>query len=167
MKAFMAGNVIEGKPAFDADNWTAFVGPENGRNMIRQAKPLFEPFVKTDQARDAYTRVIVDVGATKPKQDVVDRRVLSDVEKRTHTFTGSKGKLPGIIDSPKDAGGWPEYKSGDTPLDTDHDGMPDEWEKTHGLDPKTAADASAFRADGYTHLEHYLNELASGRGTVR
>jgi hypothetical protein len=107
------------------------------------------------------TGAIVGVGATRPKQDAVDRRIISDVEKRTHTFTGSKGKLPGIIDSPKDAGGWPEYHSGDAPIDSDHDGIPDEWVKAHGLDPAKPADAATYRADGYTHLEHYLNELAS------
>jgi hypothetical protein len=159
MRAYMTGNVIDGKPEFDADNWKAFVGPEEGLKLVRQAKPLYEPFVKTHSAKDAYASVIADVGATKPKQDAVDRRVIADVEKRGHTFSGSKGKLPGIIDSPKDAGGWPEYKGGDPPTDTDHDGMPDEWEKAHGLDV-TKADGHLFRRDGYTHLEHYLNELA-------
>jgi Protein of unknown function (DUF3826) len=160
MRAFMAGNVIDGKPEFDADNWKAFIGPADGLAMVKQVKPLFDSFVKTHSAKEAYTSVIADVGATKPKQDAVDKRVIADVEKRGHTFTGSKGKLPGIIDSPKDAGGWPEYKSGDAPTDADHDGIPDEWEKSHGLDPKNAADGNGYRRDGYTHLEHYLNELA-------
>ncbi len=161
MRAYMAGNVIEGKPEFDADNWKAFVGPEVGLKMVRQEKPLYESFVTTHTAKDAYASVIADVGATRPKQDAVDKRVIADVEKRGHTFSGGKGKLPGIIDSPKDAGGWPEYKSGDAPTDADHDGIPDEWEKAHGLDAKNGEDGKQFRRDGYTHLEHYLNELAS------
>jgi hypothetical protein len=160
MRAYMAGNVIDGKPEFDADNWKAFVGPEVGLKMVRQAKPLFDSFVKTHSARDAYASVIADVGATKPKRDEVDKRVIADVERRGHTFSGSKGKLPGIIDSPKDAGGWPEYKSGEAPADSDHDGMPDEWEKGHGLNANDPADGNGYRRDGYTHLEHYLNELA-------
>lgn len=161
MRAFMAGNVIDGKPEFDADNWKAFVGPAEGLKMVRQEKPMYEAFVKTHSAKDAYSSVIADVGATKPKQDAVDKRVIADVEKRSHTYTGSKGKLPGIIDSPKDASGWPEYKSGDAPADSDHDGMPDDWEQAHGLDPKNPVDGNAFRRDGYTHREHYLNELAN------
>jgi hypothetical protein len=111
--------------------------------------------------------VIADVGATRPKQDAVDRRILADVAKRTHTFTGSRGKLPGIIDRPKDAGGWPDYASGTPPVDSDHDGIPDDWEKAHGLDPANPADAGKYRADGYTHLEYYLNELAAGREEKR
>jgi hypothetical protein len=104
--------------------------------------------------------VLADVGATRPRYDAVDRRILDDVRKRGHTFVGSKGKLPGIIDSPKDVGGWPEYTSSEPPADTDCDGIPDAWEVKHGLDPKDPADGAAFRPDGYTNLEHYLNELA-------
>ena len=56
-------------------------------------------------------------------------------------------------------GGWPELKSTPAPVDTDHDGMPDAWEKTHGLDPNDAADRNRLAADGYTMLETYLNSL--------
>jgi hypothetical protein len=91
----------------------------------------------------------------------VDRRILAEVRQKTSTYTGSKGKLPGILDTPADAGGLPEYKSAEPPTDSDHDGIPDAWEKAHGLDPKNAADGAAYCADGYTNLEHYLNELAS------
>jgi hypothetical protein len=90
-------------------------------------------------------------------------RILADVRKREHTYTGSRGKLPGIIDTPGDAGGWPEYKSAEPPPDADHDGIPDDWEKAHGLDPKDPADGAAYGVDGYTNLERYLTELATGR----
>jgi hypothetical protein len=69
--------------------------------------------------------------------------------------------LPGIIDTPADAGGLPEYRSADAPPDTDSDGIPDAWETAHGLDPKNPTDAGAYRPDGYTNLEQYLNELAA------
>ncbi len=160
MRAFMEGNVI-GKDDLDADNWKAYVGPADGMAKVRSEKPLFEPFVKTHSAKDAYESVLADVGATRPKQDAIDRRILGEVRTREHTYTGSKGKLPGIIDSPKDAGGWPEYRSGAAPADSDHDGIPDAWETANGLDPKNPADGAAYRADGYTNLEHYLNALAA------
>jgi hypothetical protein len=163
MRAYMSGNAIEGKPEFDADNWKAYVGPAHGLAKVRSEKPLFEPFVKPHTAKEALESVLADVGATRPKQDAVDRRILADVQKRGHTHTGSRGKLPGIIDTPADAGGWPEYKSGEPPPDSDHDGMPDDWERANGLDPKNPADGAAYRPDGFTNLERYLNELASGR----
>lgn len=58
---------------------------------------------------------------------------------------------------------WPAYRSERPPADTDRDGMPDAWEKAHGLNPTDSSDASGDRdADGYTNLEEYLNALAKG-----
>lgn len=161
MRTHMAGNVIDGKSEFDADNWKAAVGPVDGLAKVRAEKPLFEPFVRTQTAQEAYESVLTDVGATRPRSDRIDRRIIDEVRKRTHTFTGSRGKLPGIIDTPADTDGLPEYKSAEPPPDTDHDGIPDDWEKAHGLDPSNPADGAARRRDGYTNLEHYLNERAS------
>jgi hypothetical protein len=48
---------------------------------------------------------------------------------------------------------------GVAPLDTDKDGMPDEWEKKHGLDP-AKDDSAKVMAGGYTAIEAYVNELA-------
>ena len=42
-------------------------------------------------------------------------------------------------------------------LDADNDGLPDEWEKKHGLNPGDAADAQADAdGDGFTNLEEFL-----------
>jgi hypothetical protein len=63
-----------------------------------------------------------------------------------------------IINSQDEVGGWPELKSTPAPLDTDKDGMPDDWEKAHGLNPNDPADANADPdKDGYTNLEEFLN----------
>ncbi len=45
--------------------------------------------------------------------------------------------------------------------DTDGDGLPDDWEIAHGLNPQAANNNSDFDRDGYTDLEEYLNELAA------
>lgn len=163
MRAYLDGNVIEGKPDIDADNWKAAVGPAAGLAKVRSDKPLYESFVRTQSAREACESVVADVGATLPRQDAIDRRILDEVRKRAHTHTGSRSKLPGIIDSQADVGGWPVYRSAPPPADSDHDGIPDDWEKAHGLDLKNPSDGAAYREDGCTNLEHYLNELASGR----
>lgn len=123
---------------------------------MKSDTPLFEPHVTTHTATEAIESVLRDVGARLPKLDPIDTRILHNV----HTRTGSKGKLPGIIDTPKDAGGLPTYAAGEAPADTDHDGMPDDWEKTHGLNPNDASDGAKYRADGFTELEFYLNDLA-------
>ena len=43
--------------------------------------------------------------------------------------------------------------------DTDHDGMPDDWEYKNGLDPNNEEDRNNLGADGYTMLEEYLNAI--------
>ena len=64
----------------------------------------------------------------------------------------------GIIDTPADVGGWPEYKSAPAQADTDHDGMPDEWEKKYGFKPNDPSDGATDKdGDGYTNVEEWLN----------
>jgi hypothetical protein len=87
-------------------------------------------------------------------RDVIDQRIISEVKTGTVTFGEN-----GIIDSQKDVGGWPALKSLAPRPDTDQDGMPDTWEKQHGLNLKDPADRNRVAdKDGYTNLEKYLNE---------
>jgi hypothetical protein len=45
-------------------------------------------------------------------------------------------------------------------VDSDKDGMPDEWEKKNKLDPQNASDAAAYNLNKYfTNIEVYLNSL--------
>src|SRR5262249_61418432 len=96
---------------------------------------------------------------TAPRGGAGHARPIEDVRQRGSRFVGGKSKLPGVIDSQTDAGGWPEYRTAEPPADSDHDGIPDEWEKQHGLDPNDAADAARDSGDGYTNLEKYLNGI--------
>ena len=60
--------------------------------------------------------------------------------------------------NPLREGGWPGLKSGPVLPDSDHDGMPDDWEVRHGLNPRDPSDAAADPDhDGYTNVEEYLN----------
>jgi hypothetical protein len=81
----------------------------------------------------------------------VDARIVREAE----THTGS------VIDSQWEVGGWPEYRSARPPVDSDMDGIPDDWERAHGLNPNDATDAQKLRPDGYTNLEAYLNGLVT------
>jgi hypothetical protein len=124
--------------------------------------PFFEPYVKTQTATEAYVNVLADVGCNFPTLDDHDKRVIQEVRDGTFKFKGSKTGLAGLPDSQDDVGGWEEYpevhRAAD--WDTDGDGMPDDWEKSHGLNPKDPADGNKdFNGDGYTNLEKYLNSL--------
>lgn len=160
MRIYMAGNVIEGREEVNADNWRAAVMPEpSDFAKVRSDKPLFESYVTTQTPQEAYESILADVGATLPKRDPVDTRIVEDVKKRATRFAGSKSKIPGIIDTQTDAGGWPKYESAPAPADADHDGIPDEWEKAHGLNPGDPTDGAKDGGDGYTWLEKYLNGI--------
>ena len=119
------------------------------RYLVAERRPA--PFVATTLAERAYADVLDQAGATLPRRDAVDQRIVGSVRDR-------KGR---IIDHPLEVGGWPELASGTPPTDTDHDGMPDQWEGRFGLDLADPGDRNGdFNTNGYTNLEDYLNELA-------
>jgi hypothetical protein len=112
--------------------------------------------------------VLQYAGATFPKRDTIDSRIVYETQSGTvayggKTYAKAQGfdttKVYGIIDSQTDVGGWPVLMSSAAPLDSDHDGMPDSWEITQGLDWNNAADRNKIGAGGYTMLEIYLNSL--------
>lgn len=150
---YIEGNVVEGYPRISADNWIDGVDFE-GRTSA-QTNRRREPFpvapVTTQPAAEACRLVLAGVGATLPRRDAVDRRIVREVETGKVTFGN------GIIDTPAQVGGWPDLKSEPAPLDRDGDGMPDDWERAQGLNPRDPADRNQLRADGYTQLEYYLN----------
>jgi len=160
---FIAGNVMEGRPQYDADNWsTGGVVVDAGLlREIKLAAPFCEPHVATHSAREAYESVLADVGANFPRLDAIDQRIIEDVKGRKATATGSKGRVSGIIDTQADVGGWPELKGGTPPLDSDHDGLPDDWELARGLDPRDPADGNRIGDGGYTQLEIYQSGLVA------
>ena len=66
----------------------------------------------------------------------------------------------GVITDPRQMGGYPTYKDWTPRVDTDGDGMPDEWEKANGLNPNDASDANGdCNGDGYTNIEKYINAI--------
>ena len=96
------------------------------------------------------------------RRDIIDKRIVEETRKGNYTYEGSHGSTNGMIDQPSDVGGWPEYKSEVTLVDTDGDGMPDEWEKKNNLDPNGPADGTKYSlSPEYTNLEVYMNNLVN------
>lgn len=148
----VAGNFMEGQPKISGDNWAA--GGVTGEVAARADKPFDVAAVTTVPAEQVFEPVLADAGATLPRRDPVDTRVVQEVRSGKTTF-GS-----GIVQDPKDVGGWPELKSAEPPADADHDGMPDWWETKYGLNPADPGDGNKdLNGDGYTNIEKYLNGL--------
>jgi hypothetical protein len=175
-KYYMTGNVLEGF-VNETNNWSAFYNGPVVEKQARVDKELYPSYVATQTANEAFTNVLASVGANYPKQDAIDRHIIADVRDGTAEFIGTRGptygdrpgpNYPGIIDTQSDDKSalgspdfpWPEYKTCNVPVDTDHDGIPDDWEKAHGLNPNDPNDADGdCNGDGYTNLEKYLNSL--------
>ncbi|HEX2099950.1 MAG TPA: pectinesterase family protein, partial [Candidatus Synoicihabitans sp.] len=144
-RAWFAGNTINGE--MPADPWELVAGKSTGE--YRLSAPVDVAPVTTDPAPSAHRRVLNEAGASLAR-DEVDQRVVRDVRDRTG----------GLIDSQKDVGGWPLLASLPPPKDSDGDGMPDDWEAGHRLNPAVDDSAQDADGDGYTNIEAYLNELA-------
>jgi hypothetical protein len=180
-RAYVAGNIVEGFPEVTKDNWNGGVQVEEQPNAgkyqadMKVDKPLPMPEITIIPADKAYGYVLDNAGATLPKRDPVDTRVIQQV--RTGKIDYIKNvKLPttqfehrrlpidsykqGIITDPIQVGGYPTY-AGKPYTDSDKDGMPDDYEKKNGFDPKNAADAGAIAKNGYANIENYLNSLVA------
>jgi pectate lyase len=151
---FLQNNVFDTHDEFTQDNrkFVDLTEAEGKQVVTFSEKPFANPFpivpVNTLSAEEAYKAVLAAGGCCLPTRDSADTHLIEEVRTRT-------GK---IINSQEEVGGWPVLKSKPAPLDTDKDGMPDEWEKAHGLNPNDPADGkSDMDKDGYTALEEYLN----------
>lgn len=151
-KWYVAGNIMEGNDELNRNNWAGMRGPER----LARVNTPFEgwPVAPHQTAEDAYEWVLKYAGATLPKRDPVDTRVTETV------FTNQTINATGIIKDISEVGGYPEltYDPKKVPVDTDGDGMPDDWEREYKLDPKNPDDG-ALDSDGdiYTNVEEYLN----------
>ena len=127
---------------------------------VRTSPYLTAPVpVTVESAADAYTSVVNKAGASLHRL-TMDNRLIGQLK--------SLGKQGTNIADESAVGGVGTVKGGTPLTDSDQDGMPDTWEKAHGLNPNSAADRNAtnLSADGYTNLEVYLNELAGDNGTT-
>lgn len=152
-KIYVEGNLSVRRPTEDVDEWAVVTqgwGGEPAPRAYHASVRFPTPPVTTWSPQEAFKLVLSQSGATKPRRDPVDQRVVADV-------TNGSGS---IIDSPGQVGGYPKLATGTPPLDSDHDGMPDSWEQQMGLNPNDSSDVSLSpEADGYTNIELYLHSL--------
>lgn len=180
-RVYANGNIIEGNERVTKNNWDGGIQiedmPNAGRftDSVRVNKPFPMAKLTMIPTLKAYDYVLKNVGASLPKRDPVDARIIETV-RTGKIFYKEGGKTgvgkeyikrrldedsykKGIISDISQVGGYPEYKG--TPYkDSDNDGMPDAYEIKMGLNPNNPADASLDRnKDGYSNIEEYLNSL--------
>ena len=173
----MTGNLMDGKSAMSADNWTGSTGDATLQAKIKESRPFASDPFTLHTAEQAFSSVLQYAGSSLSR-DPVDERIADETRNGSYHYEGSnqnpkdsKGKavaksVKGIIDTPSDVGGWPEYKASKEELaavkDSDGDGIPDSYEETFGLNKSDAADGKTVTLDKngrYTNLEMYLHYL--------
>jgi hypothetical protein len=179
-KFYVDGNFIYGFPNVTADNWTngiyAQINNADVDNTFTQATKdtmkLSTPnkyiFTTTHSAEQAYEKVLQYAGASFVR-DWHDTLMINDTRNGKASYTGA-GNILGIINSQEDNkpvnatenwSAWPELISTAYPTDTDRDGMPDDWEIDHGLNPNNPDDRNNLNSEGYTMLEVYMNSIVA------
>ena len=178
-KWYVNGNKVEGDEARTADNWKAMTAEHYSLSDIRVDERIvpehnyykyslagnvgvYDPemymIYNIETADEAYQSVLNTAGTVN--RDAIEKRVVEEARTGVNLYGGATtGAKKGIIDTEDDCEGYIQYSTDYTvPVDTDGDGMPDEWEKQHGLNP-AVADQNLVNNLGYTALEVYLNSL--------
>jgi pectate lyase len=151
---FVLGNI---GPQRESDSLPEIniIDPDSRQYVV--SKPFPSQPITTTTAIQAYDQVLGSAGATKglncdgtffSRRDAIDRRIINDVKNGT-------GK---IIDDPAEVGGWLTIAPASPCADSDHDGMPDNWEKKYGFDPNDPSNSTRdTNGNGYTNIEEFLN----------
>ena len=142
--------------ALDGSQYTD-TGGSTFKNSLNEITGIPKPFPAISNlmtAENALKWIIENVGPTLPVRDEVDQYLIDELK------TFGEGTTNGIS-SEKELphGGTGALYSGEKPLDTDHDGIPDEWEDAHGLNKNDASDAAKLANDGYANIEKYAHSI--------
>ena len=174
-KFYVDGNVNSKYDDVTRDNWTYgmynqitngsgvdYTYTQETKDTMRIDKPIDFVAVTTHSAEDAFQKVLDYAGCRRlsTTRDALDLILVEDAKNGTATYTGSNCD-PGFINSQDDCGGWPVLTAANAPADLDNDGISDQWEDFHGLDPTDPTDGNKVGEDGYTNLERYLNSLVN------
>ena len=120
-----------------------------------QTIPYNYPVLPTIDATLLYNNLLPTVGASLPYRDYADYFVINEVRSlgKQGALISSESTLP--FGAPSSWTLWPGTKR----TDTDNDGIPDDWETAHGLNPSLASDAMTISGNGYTNIENYINGI--------
>jgi hypothetical protein len=124
--------------------------------FLTERSSLHPAITGVSTAQGAYDWIVRYAGASLPVRDEVDTYLIDEL-----TSLGTKGTI--IRNETKTEqfplGGPGRIASGEKPLDTDNDGIPDAFEIKWELDKDDPADATKIASNGYTNIENYTFSL--------
>lgn len=178
-RVYADGNIVEGYDAITKNNWAGGIQTadkdgdlaEDELAIMHSKEPFVMPYITILPSNQTFDYVLNNVGATIPKRDIVDQRVVDEV--RTGNVYYEKklpkvnpyGDLWGLSPRSQAPDGSFKYRrlskdsykegiitdprqmggypqyKGKPYKDSDKDGMPDEWEIANGLNPNDPSDA--------------------------
>jgi hypothetical protein len=179
-RVYAHDNVMEGYDEVTKDNWNGGIQidddtdqiPAETKALMRSNQPFAMPYIKIMPSEESYNWVLDNVGATLPKRDIVDERVINEVRTGEVYYVkklpkkNPYGDLWGLSPKSQKEDGTFKYRrldndsyklgiitdpnqmggypeyKGKPRKDSDGDGMPDEWETANGLNPNDASDAN-------------------------
>ncbi len=162
-KWYVNGNYVDGATDVTNNNWLGVRMGNNGTEEDKKTALLItaHPSVKIakQSAEKAYDAVLLYAGASF-KRDTLDQRIINNVKNRTGHFIDVQGGYPHGTAYELTLNAWPALQSLPALADSDKDGMPDDWETKHGLNPNDASDASQKASNSfYTNIEVYINSI--------
>ena len=106
-KAYVAGNIVEGNAKVTADNWDGGVQPDAKSKpltqvlaAIRTNAPYPHAPLQIQPADKAYETVLSKAGATLPRRDSVDKRVIETVRTGVTTARPGPETRPQLVQRP-------------------------------------------------------------------
>lgn len=148
---YVNGNFIEGYPKITTNNWDGGVQTENP--LLAKAKEEFgKNEIKTHTAQETLQLVTKYAGASL-KRDEVDNRLIN------YLTNGYPKNISGIINSQNEVGGFPILNSKITNIDSDKDGLPDDWEKANNLKIGIKNGANFDLSSQYSNIEVYAESI--------
>ena len=141
---YFAGNYMYGSSDVTSNNWS-------GINNTAQANKLSEPVsmgafeLPVQTAEEAYEDVLANAGATLPRRDSIDARIVADVKNQT-------GR---IVNKAEEVGGFVAFEETHRVFE-----IPQAWKTANGMEDHLETDIvkNGSKWDGYTWIEAYVND---------
>ena len=153
---YINGNYVEGNAAVTADNASAlgtdgasgiyYKSGSTAPNLLTQPVSMNDLDIEMQTAQEAYETVLASVGASLPKRDEIDARIIADVKNGT-------GR---IINTDEEVGSYLGIQNSESRVFE----IPQEWKTAHNMGSAAETDIAP---SGYTWIEEYVNDWTAAQ----
>lgn len=138
---YINGNYVWGNEKATSDNTssTEYVLNKSKANLLSEPVDMGEYTINMQTAEEALYTTLATVGASLPKRDSVDARIISDVKSGTGRVINNDEEVGGVEEIPKI---------------TRKFEIPSDWKTANGMGSAKETDLAP---SGYTWIEEYVN----------